>query len=215
MTNANGQQIPAETIQAMGADAAKAVLSLPTMQAAVVIRQVRAQLATQTALGIPAHWHDGFMAALPDLTFCSCGCDSIVMIGGKAAGDLAENRVMKCGELHAIELFVRGHGGGPILAAPRPSTCPGCSGGGELTDDPQVLRCLGCGGIFTDAQLPITFEQAMKFVAINQAMLPNAGVDGSFYFDLDVLDPILKDGKTFNRLHGWADRKTKRVVQWG
>lgn len=102
-----------------------------------------------------------------------------------------------------------------VVAAPRPSTCPACSGGGELTDDPQVLKCISCGGIFTDAELPITFDQALKFVALHLAMLANAGADGAFFFDLEVFDVILADGKTTNRLHGWADRKTKRVVQWG
>lgn len=94
------------------------------------------------------------------------------------------------------------------------TVCPGCSHVGELTDDPQVLKCTGCGGVFTDGQA-ITWAQALKFVALHLAMLPNAGDEGSFLFDLDVFDVILADGKTTNRLHGWADKRTKRVVQWG
>lgn len=101
-----------------------------------------------------------------------------------------------------------------VVAAPRPSTCPACSGGGELTDDPQVLKCLGCGGIFTDAELPITEAQAFRFVAIHQPMLANAGADGQFFFDLTVVTSW-KDKPETCRVHGWADRKTKRVVQWG
>lgn len=101
-----------------------------------------------------------------------------------------------------------------VVAAVRPSTCPGCSGSGVLSDDPQVLKCTSCGGIFTDAELPITLDQARKIVALDQPMKQEAGLLGQFYFDLDVLDAILADG-TVNRIHGWADRETKRVVQWG
>lgn len=173
MTNANGQTIPADTIKAMGADAAKAVLSLPAVQRDTVLAQVRDQVKQLEAIGAPSAWHDGFMSAVRD-----------------AAPMPAADRT-------------------------RPSACPGCSGSGDMTDDPQVLRCTGCGGIFTVAGEPIPFEAALKFVALNQNMVANAGADGSFYFDLDVLDVILADGKTFNRQHGWADRKTKRVVQWG
>ena len=101
------------------------------------------------------------------------------------------------------------------LAAVRPSTCPGCSGSGVLTDDPQVLRCQGCGGIFTDAETPITEAQALTFVALGQPMLANAGPDGSFYFDLDVyVEPRTMVGD-YRRIHGWADRQSKRVVQYG
>jgi hypothetical protein len=99
-----------------------------------------------------------------------------------------------------------------LLAPVEGPTCPGCSGEGLLTDDPQVLKCTGCGGVFTDSRFPVTFEQAMKFVALGNPMLANAGPDGSFYFDLDV---ALVGGKGHTRRHGWADRATKRVVQWG
>lgn len=101
------------------------------------------------------------------------------------------------------------------LPAVRPVTCPGCSGSGVLTDDPQVLRCQSCGGIFTDPETPITRAQALKFVALLQPMLPNAGTEGTFYFDLDLyVEPRTMAGD-YHRVHGWADRRTKRVVQWG
>ncbi len=163
-----------------------------------------------------------------DRTFCSCGCDTVVMVGGKATMALAQREVYKLGELDYIELFVQGHESrGVITACPArsrtvyvdqptvtavlPSTCPGCSGSGVLSDDPQVLRCTGCGGVFTDTELPITAAQAIKFVAIHLPMVANAGPDGQFYFDLE-----LSDGRMAGRrVHGWADRKTKRVVQWG
>jgi hypothetical protein len=92
--------------------------------------------------------------------------------------------------------------------------CPGCSGSGILTDDPQVLRCTGCGGVFTGAD-PISFDQALKFVAFKLGMLDNAGPDGQVYFDLTIINASgPQEGKP-TRVHGWADRKTKRVVQWG
>jgi hypothetical protein len=91
--------------------------------------------------------------------------------------------------------------------------CPGCSGLGLLSDDPQVLRCQGCGGVFTNPAEPITEQQAFQVVAIHLPMLANAGPDGSFMFDLNVVTDW--KGPRVARLHGWADRKTKRVVQWG
>jgi hypothetical protein len=93
-----------------------------------------------------------------------------------------------------------------------PGLCPGCCGDGILTDDPQVLKCRSCGGIFTaDRKQPISPEQAMKFVAIHLPMLANAGADGSFFFNL----AISRECHETTHVHGWADRKTKRVVQWG
>lgn len=167
MKDVDGQLVPAETIQAMGADAARVVLTLPVEQQAVVVAQVRDQVKQLEAIKVTwSPWHDGFMAAI------------------RAAEQ---------------------------PAAVRPSTCPGCSGSGVLTDDPQVLKCTSCGGIFTDAEQPITPEQAIKFVAIHLPMLANAGTDGSFFFDLELIGGRM-DGR---RVHGWADRRTKRVVQWG
>ncbi len=91
-------------------------------------------------------------------------------------------------------------------------SCPGCSGVGVLTDDPSVLKCERCGGFFTVD--PITFEQAMQFVALGQPMLTNAGPDGQFYFDLFV-NTSWRDKPALGRVHGWADARTKRVVQFG
>lgn len=98
-------------------------------------------------------------------------------------------------------------------AAFQATTCPGCSGAGVLTDDPQVLRCERCGGVFTNPRFQgIIMEQAIRFVAVHQPMLANAGTDGAFYFDLFIVRP--SDGGQ-QRMHGWADKATKRVVQWG
>ena len=89
--------------------------------------------------------------------------------------------------------------------------CPGCDGAGVPTDDPQVLRCERCGGIFTKQNQPITIDQALKFVWMFAPMQANAGPEGQFMFDLDIMDRL---GKR-RRMHGWADRNTKRVTQWG
>lgn len=106
-----------------------------------------------------------------------------------------------------------------FLAARRLSeghtVCPGCSDIGVLTDDPSVLRCQGCDGVFTTE--PITLEQALKFVRIADAnLLPTAKAAGTFYFDLEVL--YFNRNRTESqarRLHGWADRATKRMTQLG
>lgn len=94
----------------------------------------------------------------------------------------------------------------------RKNECPACSGPGTMSDDPQVLKCTRCGGIYTPIGESIVGEAAIKFVAYHLPMLANAGTDGQFYFDLVVFRPS-DGGKT--RMHGWADRKTRRVVQWG
>lgn len=130
---------------------------------------------------------------------------------GSTREDLAKNTpvfLSGCPRVHAHLLPAAAQ------AAVRPSTCPGCNGSGVLTDDPQVLRCDGCGGIFTDAETPITLVQALKFVLLNQPMQDRAGADGAFYFDLDLVEYGAKPANA-TRYHGWADRETKRVVQWG
>lgn len=97
----------------------------------------------------------------------------------------------------------------------RAAGCPGCSGAGVMTDDPQVAKCERCGGFFTtDFNQPIAFEAALKFVALGQPMLANAGPDGQFYFDLAVAT-TWRGKPEVGRVHGWADAKTKRVVQFG
>lgn len=85
-------------------------------------------------------------------------------------------------------------------------TCPGCSDNGVLTDDPSVLRCQSCGGVFTTER--ITEAQGFKFVSFNRPMLHDS--NDMFYFDF-----VVDNGDTVDRMHGWADKATKRVVQWG
>lgn len=85
--------------------------------------------------------------------------------------------------------------------------CPGCNGRGTSAGigDIRVNRCTGCGGFFTLA--PVTLSAAVNVVRVDLDMLANAGPDGQFYFDLDLVGG--------RRIHGWADRETRRVVQWG
>ncbi len=92
--------------------------------------------------------------------------------------------------------------------------CPGCNGlglrretGGVAHYSP-ILDCQRCGGIFTDRAL--LGVEALQVVALSGHMLANAGPAGTFYFDFEVAS----DGK-IHRMHGWADKATKRVVQWG
>jgi len=93
--------------------------------------------------------------------------------------------------------------------------CPGCNGHGVMTDDPQVSRCESCGGVFTpDRTMPITMQQAFRFVRMDAMMLTDAGPDGQFYFDFFIATEW-KDKPEIARVHGWADTKTKRVVQFG
>ena len=95
--------------------------------------------------------------------------------------------------------------------------CPGCSGPGVLTDDPQVLRCTKCDGVFTDPKQPITPEQAIKFVRIQlpMATMRTFGRRTAFYFDLDIVESAGAGLNSVTRVHGWANRETKQVVQWG
>jgi hypothetical protein len=65
--------------------------------------------------------------------------------------------------------------------------------------------------VFTDGQ-PIPEAAALKFVLVGQPMLQNAGPEGQFYFDFDLTESKMIPAR---RLHGWADKATKRVVQWG
>ena len=96
--------------------------------------------------------------------------------------------------------------------------CPGCNGPSVLSDDPQVMRCEACGGVFTPYSGnmalagPIHVDQAMPFVNFRAPMLANAGPAGSFYFDFMVIGDTNAPAR---RAHGWADKATKRVVQWG
>lgn len=90
--------------------------------------------------------------------------------------------------------------------------CPGCSGQGQATDTRAVLRCEGCGGVFTQGAEAVIPERLIAFVKWHLPMLANAGPEGQFYFDFVVVAPST-NSKT--RMHGWADRATRRVVQWG
>jgi hypothetical protein len=98
---------------------------------------------------------------------------------------------------------------------PAPAACPGCSGAGILTDDPQVLQCERCGGVFTLRTEPITLPQATAVVRLHLPMQAEAGAEGAYYFDLTIVRGPGPLAGTVERVHGWADRTSKRVVQYG
>lgn len=141
------------------------------------------------------------------------GTDAAVWADRNAAGWLLDRLADPIG----CQAVAEAHLPAGIMAkvVARNQGCPGCSGAGIMTDDPQVLRCERCSGLFTaDWDEPITFEQALKIVALQQPMLAQAGPDGQFYFDLAVAT-TWRGKNEVGRVHGWADLKTKRVVQFG
>lgn len=82
--------------------------------------------------------------------------------------------------------------------------CPGCDGQGvRLTD--HVLKCQRCGGYFSLE--PAAEDEVQTFVDLKAPMQANAAAGCQVYFDF-MLGPRY-------RVHGWFDRTTKRVVQWG
>jgi hypothetical protein len=103
--------------------------------------------------------------------------------------------------------------GDRMTATTTKTTCPGCNGQGAATKETvAVLKCQSCGGVFTYQGIGITMEMAMLFVAVHLPMQANAGAEGQFYFDFIITRPS-DNGR--QRMHGWADRATRRVVQWG
>lgn len=87
----------------------------------------------------------------------------------------------------------------------KPASCPGCSAKGvALPGLTAVFGCTGCGGLFTTVGA-ITHAQACTFVGLDRPMAPASA--HPFYFDFDVVES--------GRVHGWADRTTGTVVQYG
>ncbi len=82
-------------------------------------------------------------------------------------------------------------------------TCPGCSGAGQPSAAAGVFTCGSCGGRFSVE--PVSVDVARSIVGIDRPMQANA--DELVYFDLVVEDR--------GRMHGFADRRTGAVVQWG
>jgi hypothetical protein len=79
--------------------------------------------------------------------------------------------------------------------------CPGCSGQTEYFDA-GIRRCVTCDGLVGRTSM----ERAERYVTLD-AMQANAPVERMRYFDFTF------DNK--NRVHGWYDRETKKVVQYG
>lgn len=95
----------------------------------------------------------------------------------------------------------------------RATECPGCSGQGKkngINGNPCVVKCDRCGGLFTIRT--IGWQECLEFVNLNAPMLANS--EAQQYFDFCYAGPSCGGGKPV-RVHGWFDRITKRVVQWG
>jgi hypothetical protein len=114
----------------------------------------------------------------------------------------------------AINFPEPGSNGANQMATQTFPTCPGCSGSAVMTDDPSILRCERCGGVFNQANDPITPEQADRYVRVTAPMQDNA-VEGSFYFDFFIVMGVDIARLRPTRIHGWACSKTKRIVQIG
>lgn len=100
-------------------------------------------------------------------------------------------------------------GDGAPVDEPR---CPGCSGTGPRVSNafPSVRVCDKCHGLFTAG--PVPRWVALKFVALDHPMVANS--DNPQYFDFDILGDGVKL-QAAARVHGWFDRVSKRVTQWG
>jgi transcription initiation factor TFIIIB Brf1 subunit/transcription initiation factor TFIIB len=85
--------------------------------------------------------------------------------------------------------------------------CPGCSSTrGRETDVVGVYECAKCGGVVGQCYR----GDASRFVAIHQPMQAECEDGDARYFDL-----MLLGSQGIERVHGWMDRNTKRVVQFG
>jgi hypothetical protein len=82
--------------------------------------------------------------------------------------------------------------------------CSACSGDVVAEWTPTMGRCRECGAV----QGSCYRGEASQWVRLGAPMLPNS--DDLRYFDLVVLG---SDG--VSRVHGWADRGSRRVVQYG
>ena len=88
-------------------------------------------------------------------------------------------------------------------------TCPACSHP-ESTPHASlanVQTCNACGGIFGTLHV---FE-TREVVDINAPMLANAEPEDMQYFDLMQIGSSTED----RRIHGWMQKSTHAVVQWG
>lgn len=74
-------------------------------------------------------------------TTCSCGCGTVIFEGdSQVVATLTDRRIMKCGELSSIELFVAGHD--PAASRHRCEVC-----GVNIRNDRGRCtngRCSGC-----------------------------------------------------------------------
>lgn len=83
--------------------------------------------------------------------------------------------------------------------------CPGCNGKLVAGKDNALIRtCKSCGGLIGSCYR----GELYGHVKVHLPMIATS--DDMQYFDFDVLG---SDG--VQRVHGWMDRATKRVVQYG
>lgn len=84
--------------------------------------------------------------------------------------------------------------------------CPGCSSEGVLQKLPgNVFKCKGCGGLFGDCAYKGNLSQ---IVNIHLPMVADS--EDMQYFDISFIG---SEGP--GRVHGWMDRQTRNVVQYG
>ena len=91
-------------------------------------------------------------------------------------------------------------------------TCGGCNGqNGQVVQQgggADLHSCDGCGGLIGRA----TVYVLDNFIGFRKPMQANAEPENLRYFDVDV---VYSKPTTPNRVHGWFDATTRRVVQWG
>lgn len=84
--------------------------------------------------------------------------------------------------------------------------CPGCSAkAGKETMVTGVLQCSGCKGLVGECYR----GEALALVNLDSPMQANAAPENLRYFDFTFI------GEPKTRVHGWFDRLTQNVVQWG
>lgn len=91
----------------------------------------------------------------------------------------------------------------PLATMPEP--CPGCSTTiGRETTVTGVYQCTGCFGLVGTCYR----GEAEALVGLHEPMLANAAPENLRYFDFTFMGG---EGRT----HGFYDRNTRRVVQYG
>lgn len=161
------------------------------------------------------------MDAATDMTFTDSRCIDIEKNLGTAAAQWADqnaagwvlDRLADPVDALAFGLKVLPVAISARLAPKGRPSCPGCSNTGVATDtNPCVYSCNSCGGLFTVRV--IGWQECLAFVDLNAAMQPNGQRQALQYFDFTYAGPSCGGGQP-QRVHGWFDRTTRKVVQFG